>query len=134
MQLERYQKTRDLRGRAQTETCDSGGFVAFWSDHKYVSARDRDGTEWLLKHGTVLRDIEAGDEGLMRIHQSCLVRRDSVDDLLRIRYRNGTHGLGRARVLGYEYRFSRGYWSKLIKQQRLESASKVQVQMRLFSV
>ncbi|PWK30236.1 hypothetical protein [Pseudomonas sp. OV226] len=130
MQLERYQKTRDLRGRAQTETCDSGGFVAFWSDHKYVSARDRDGMEWLLKHGTVLRDIEAGDEGLMRIHQSRLVRRDSVDDLLRIRYRNSVDGFGVARVLGHEYRFSRDHWRKLIRQRLLESASKVQVQMR----
>ncbi|MDR6918967.1 hypothetical protein J2X66_005872 [Pseudomonas sp. 3296] len=130
MQLERYQKTRDLRGRAQTETCDSGGFVAFWSDHKYVSARDRDGTEWLLKHGTVLRDIEAGDEGLMRIHQSRLVRRDSVDELLRIRYRNSIDGFGVARVLGHEYRFSRDHWRKLIRQRLLESASKVQVQMR----
>jgi hypothetical protein len=130
MQLERYQKTRDLRGRAQAETCDSGGFVAFWSDHKYVSARDRDGTEWLLKHGTVLRDIEAGDEGLMRIHQSRLVRRDSVDELLRIRYRNSIDGFGVARLLGHEYRFSRDHWRKLIRQRLLESASKVQVQMR----
>jgi hypothetical protein len=130
MQLERYQKTRNSCLRAEPEFCDSKRFVAFWSDHKYVSARDRNGMEWLLKRGTVLRDIEVGDEGLMRIHQSCLVRRDSVEALLRIRCRNGADGFGVACVLGHEYRFARGYWRKLIHQRRLESAPKLQVQTR----
>ncbi|MNE87797.1 hypothetical protein D3C80_1850350 [compost metagenome] len=66
----------------------------------------------------------------MRIHHSCLVRRDSVDLLFRIRYKNGLDGYGVVRVQGHEYRFSRSYWRKLMRQRRQEGAPKAQVLRR----
>jgi hypothetical protein len=128
--LKRYQKTRDRLGRSPLEACKSDQFVAFWSDHKYVSARDSAGVEWLLNRGTSLRDIEAGDDSLMRIHRSCLVRRDSVDLLLHTRYENDIDGFRVVRVLGHENRFARSYWCQLMKLRREDGAQKIKVETR----
>ncbi|MGE8189646.1 hypothetical protein [Pseudomonas sp. NPDC086278] len=109
MELKRYQKTRDEHGRARLEVCDSNMFVAFWSDCKYISARDRQGVEWLLARDTALRFIEAGDGGLIRVHHSCLVRRDGIDAFHRIGAKKGQGSYGVVSVAGHVYRTSRDW-------------------------
>lgn len=130
MELKRYQKTRDEHGRFPLETCDSSLFVAFWSDNKYVSARDGAGVEWLLNRDTALRDIEAGDDGLIRVHQSRLIRRECIDSFLRIRPRDGGNGYGVVRVAGHDYRAARRYWHLLKSLRRQESAQKAVMLLR----
>lgn len=124
VELKRYQKTRDECGRALLETCDSRLFVVFWSDSKYVSARDGTGREWLLNRDTTLRDIETGDDGLMRVHHSCLVRRECIDSFVRIPPKDGQNSYGVVRVAGYDYRVARGHWRSLMNQRRQEQAQK----------
>lgn len=114
MELNRYQKTRDEWGQFLLETCDSNLFVAFWSDSKYVSARDGAGVEWLLNRSTTLRDIEAGDDGIMRVHHSRLVRRECIDSFVRIRPKDGQNGYGVVCVSGHDYRVARSYWRSLV--------------------
>ncbi|MFJ7313500.1 hypothetical protein ACIQVE_12150 [Pseudomonas sp. NPDC098747] len=115
MELKRYKKSRNEHGYAPLEVCDSVLFVVFWSDCKYVSARDAAGVEWLLQRETALRDIEAGDAGLIRVHQSCLVRRDSIDSFRKIPPRAGCNGYGVARVAGHDYRVARNRWCELTR-------------------
>lgn len=78
MKLRRYKKVIE-DGRYRMEECDSSDFVAFWSDNKYISARDRDGVEWLLHADHSLVKIEAGAEGITRISRSTLVRIDAIE-------------------------------------------------------
>ncbi len=75
MNLKRYSKNP----RARAETVDSSVFVAFWADTKLVMALDRAGVEWLLPHEYTLKNIEAGDSTLTRIHRNALVRVDEVE-------------------------------------------------------
>jgi hypothetical protein len=77
MQLRRYRKNWHRR----PEKVDSSVFVAFWADQKFVSALDADGVEWLLTGKHTLKDIEAGDSGLVRIHRASLVRVEAVEGL-----------------------------------------------------
>jgi hypothetical protein len=94
--------------------------MAFWSDNKYVSARDGAGVEWLLYRDTALRDIEAGDDGLIRIHQSRPVRLEGIDSFLRVGPCDGHNGYGAVRVAGHDYRVGRRYWRLLKNQCRQE--------------
>lgn len=77
MQIRRYRKNWLRR----PEKIDSSVFVAFWGDQKFVSALDVDGVEWLLTGKHALKDIEAGDPGLTRIHRGTLVRIEAVQGL-----------------------------------------------------
>lgn len=77
MQLRRYRKN----WRRRPEKVDSSVFVAFWADEKFVSAIDTDGVEWMLTGKHTLKEIEAGDTGLVRIHRASLVRVEAVEGL-----------------------------------------------------
>lgn len=77
MQVRRYRKNWLRR----PEKVDSSVFVAFWGDQKFVSALDVDGVEWLLVGTHTLKEIEAGDSGLTRIHRGTLVRIEAVQGL-----------------------------------------------------
>ena len=113
MELKRYQKKRNELGRVQLEVCDSDIFVAFWKDHNYVSAHDRDGVEWLLSADTTLRDIENADDQLVRIHHSRLIRRSCIESHRYVRPKGESNGYGVVRVGGHDYRSSRRYWTLL---------------------
>lgn len=127
MEIKRYKKTRNSRGHYEAETCDSSEFVAFWTDSKYVSARDRAGAEWLLVTGYALRDIEAGTaaDGIIRIHHSRLVRRDCIDSYHYVQPKGSAAGYGVAVVGGYEYRVSRTHWRQRMSwiEQRQQQAA-----------
>jgi len=78
MLLRRYRKN----WRRRPEKIDSSLFVAFWGDEKFVSALDVDGVEWMLVGKHTLKEIEAGDAGLTRIHRGTLVRIEAVQGLV----------------------------------------------------
>lgn len=77
MEVTRYVKGAPQLGVSRREVVDSGEFVAFWADDKYVSGMDRHGVEWLLSEPTALTTLLA-DKGLMRIHRGVVLRRDCV--------------------------------------------------------
>ncbi|MDF2792310.1 MAG: hypothetical protein K0S85_63 [Pseudomonas orientalis] len=77
MEVRRYRKNWHRR----PEKVDSSVFVAFWADDKYVSALDVDGVEWMLTGDHALKLIEAGDQGLVRIHRASLVRVAAIESL-----------------------------------------------------
>lgn len=109
MKLRRYKKTRDDTGQFRMEACDSSEFVAFWSDCKYVSARDWAGQEWLLQGGLSLLKIEEGATGLVRIHRDCLVRRDAIESVQNLHSATERPRHGVFMVAGHEYESSRRY-------------------------
>lgn len=77
MRVTRYMKGKAGVGLPDREVVDGAEFVAYWADHKYVSALDSEGTEWLLAAPCALLAL-AADAALLRISRSTLLRRDCI--------------------------------------------------------
>jgi len=109
MRLRRYRKaaTRGDGRAGMWEECEASDFVAFWSDTKYVMARDAEGAEWLLESGLSLLKIEEEADGLARIGRDCLVRVEAIEA---VRNRANHEETGTERVFvvgGHAYKSSR---------------------------